>query len=416
MQPTTASVGADAEAATAQAEPVRDTPQSAPNIFLNLSPVGSRRTLRLLAVFAIVLQISVLVYSGCASYWLKFGKDVKVISYGDTATGNAKVIPYGYPLTAVGTVLLVIGMLICSHVVEQSTVEQTWDIKPNPVGPEGTLGPRILWLQRGGYINDQNFSSFCILGRGACDSIMTSRRREVFEEDSTLFIWCYSRFRRLLDRNWGGPNTPAGAEEYLKFLVIAGTATSTVGFVIQFIGLRSMHWSSSVAQLAATVIMISIRAAVRLRFASPPPTQRIPEGHELDWLATRIGDDPEPLWTSLDNPKQNGSLPEPPSGILDDKCWNWSVVTGVERDKFASLDESQFDSGLNDVVRIRKRLGKLSNWTGPASKFAISVARSVEAVMNTIFSRKEYPELRTLEWSVYGRRGNGKPGKINLSV
>ena len=58
---------------------------------------------------------------------------------------------------------------------------------------------------------------------------------------------------------------------------------------------------------------------------------------------------------------------------------------------------SQLDSGFNDVVRIRKRLGKLSNWTGPVSRFALSVARSVEAVMNTIFSQKEYPELKTLE-------------------
>ena len=56
---------------------------------------------------------------------------------------------HGYPLTALGASLLVVGMLICSHVVEKSTVEETWDINPPPTDLEDTLGHRILWLQRG---------------------------------------------------------------------------------------------------------------------------------------------------------------------------------------------------------------------------------------------------------------------------
>lgn len=307
-------------------------------------------------------------------------------------------------------------MLICSRVVEQSTVEQTWDIEDRSKGRKGTLGPRILWLQRGGYINDQNFSSFCIFGHGARDSILTSRRREDFGEDSTLLIWLYSRMRRALNRNREGSNTSAGSEKYLEFLVVTGTLTSIFGFIIQFIGLRSMHWSASIAQLAATVIMILIRALVRLRIANRAPTQRIPDGHELDWLATRIGGDPDPLWTSIEEHRQNGYPRGARGDILDDKCWNWTMATGVGIDKFASLDASQFDSGPNDVIKIRRRLGKLSNWTGPVSKFAVAVARSIEAVMNTIFTQKEYPELETVAWSVYGHRGSGKPGKINLHV
>lgn len=294
-------------------------------------------------------------------------------------------------------------------------MEQTWDIKPGLQSPESTLGPRILWLQRGGYINDQNFASYCIFGHGARDSIMTSWRRDVFEEHSTLLMRFYSLLLRLLNRNWEGPNTSAGSEKYLEFLVLTGTITSIAGFIIQFIGIRSMNWTVSVAQLTATLIMIVVRAWVRLGIANPPPTQRIPEGHELDWLATRIGDDPELLWAPLGTPKA-GYQQESPSGILDEKCWNWSVVTGVGRDKFASVATSQLDSGPNDVVRIRKRLGELSNWAGPVSRFAISASKSIEAVMNTIFTQKEYPKLKILTWSVYGHRGGSKLGKINLNV
>ena len=247
------------EAPTQRGEPTGDTAKSAPNIFLSLYPTGSRRFLHFLAGFAILLQLGVLVFSGFISYWFKFTKDNKIVSH-------------GYPLTALGASLLVVGMLICSHVVEKSTVEETWDINPPPTDLEDTLGHRILWLQRGDYINDQRFSSFCIFGHGARNSILTSRRRDTFAEDSTSFRQLYSRFRRLFNRNWGGSKASAGSEGYLEFLVYTGTLTSISGFAIQFIGLRSMHWSAAIAQLVATAAMILIRAVVRLGIAKPPDT------------------------------------------------------------------------------------------------------------------------------------------------
>ena len=50
-----------------------------------------------------------------------------------------------------------------------------------------------------------------------------------------------------------------------------------------------MHWSASVAQLPATLVMAAVRAYVRRGMAMCPHSQKTPRGHELDWLATRIG-------------------------------------------------------------------------------------------------------------------------------
>jgi hypothetical protein len=197
-----------------------------------------------------VVQLSVLALSAVVAYQMKLGK-------------NGRIVGYGYPLTATGTVVLVVGMLICSHVVDQCTVEDVWkfhhvdgepsggkdlnlkDIR-NGYGKIETLGPRLLWLQRGDCIGDQHFSSFGIFGSGARDSILTSRRG-----DSCAVNFQHAGFSgcchplRLLKLN-------LKSSEYLQILVVLGTLASVCGFIIQFVGLRSMHWSASIAQLVAT--------------------------------------------------------------------------------------------------------------------------------------------------------------------
>ena len=393
----------ETEKATPPTELFENTTRGTPNIALNYYHTMWRSTLLSLVRLIIGLQLAVFVYSGFNTYWLVLGK-------------KGQRVFYGCLLMDAGMALLVIGVLVCSHAVEQHIAEQAWDIEATPMNQKVTLGPQILRLQRGGYIKNQRFPSLGIFGQGTGNSILTSWQGEVCKEDSTLLMRLYSCLLQLVNLNLERPGTSARSRRLLECMVLIGALTGTFGFVTRFTGLQSMNWLALIAQLAMTVVAIFIGALVHLGTTNTAPTHQIPAGHELDWLATRLGGNPKPLWTSLGNPKQNSHQQQVLAGIQDCQCWNWSVVTGVERDKFASLDESQFDGGLNDVFRIRKRLGKLSNWTGPASKSAISVARSVEAVMNTIFSQKEYPQLKTLEWFVYGHRGSSKLGKINLSA
>lgn len=71
-------------------------------------------------------------------------------------------------------------------------------------------------------------------------------------------------------------------------------------FIVQFIGLRGMHWSASAAQFGATGVM-TIKAFVRRDLAKSPKSQSLLSGHELDWLAMTAVDCANAPW--LDHSK-----------------------------------------------------------------------------------------------------------------
>jgi len=81
-------------------------------------------------------------YSGLATYHptLKFRKDDKPIEND------------AYPCTAVGTIVLVFGMLLCSYVVESSTDENRYEATDE-------WKTRIVWLQQTKTVSDKVFKS-----------------------------------------------------------------------------------------------------------------------------------------------------------------------------------------------------------------------------------------------------------------
>jgi hypothetical protein len=108
----------------------KDLPKSlsskeAPNISLNLHGGSKFEDLYTVAACGIVLQFGVLIFSGLAVYYpgwnLRFPKNGRSIQ------------SYAYPLMAAGTVVLVIGMIICSAVIEQSTTEEKWVVSGRPL-------------------------------------------------------------------------------------------------------------------------------------------------------------------------------------------------------------------------------------------------------------------------------------------
>lgn len=105
-------------------------------------------------------------------------------------------------------------------------------------------GFRLVWLQRGGTINDQTFDSYAIFAAGERHSVLTSR---LHLQDSRDFS-SPSDQKRLLP---------------MQTLIIAGTFIGIVGFIAQFTGLRGMHWSASISQLVGIFLMSIVRAAVR---------------------------------------------------------------------------------------------------------------------------------------------------------
>jgi hypothetical protein len=97
----------------------------------------------LIAVFGIILQLGVLAFSACITYVPPFIP----LKDGNPAPAHA------HPCTAAGTLLLVVGVLICSHIVENSTEEATYFLG-------ASRKARVVWLQRSGTVIDQAFESF----------------------------------------------------------------------------------------------------------------------------------------------------------------------------------------------------------------------------------------------------------------
>ncbi|KAI9862248.1 MAG: hypothetical protein M1813_004723 [Trichoglossum hirsutum] len=209
-----------------------------PNMALNIiGKRSSNRELLAVAVFGTIIQAAVVVLAGLETYihpWnLGFKKNGRSID------------PYAFPLMVIGTSLLVLGMIMCSHIIEASSTEAKWGTTP---------GTRLAWVQKGDTINDQKFESFAFFSQDG-HQLRKSIRDTKHDRESQVLI---------------------------------AAATSLVGFVVQFCSLRFLHWSITICQLTAIAIMTGLRAVVRRNLAHEPDAKRIPDGFELDWISKEL--------------------------------------------------------------------------------------------------------------------------------
>lgn len=332
---------------------VRNRTADAPNIALNSQNQSGRGELHYVAVIGSILQLGVLVYFGLATYYpkLKFRKD------------GHPVAGYAFPCTAAGTLVLMAGMLICAHGVESSTKER--------YRPGQGRKTRLVWVQKAKTVSDQLLGSFAVFATDEQTVITTSHR--------------------------GGKENKAAI---LEPKTVIGTIVSLCGFVVQFIGLRGMDWSASVAQLGAVLVMTSLRAWVRRGLAKQPECQELSAGFELDWLATTLGEPAQAAWLNPSKVEKEGEA---------SPCTDWAIVTGRDRATYGPLrqtgtrkngthDEHEQTSERDDlhkssrvlrVMMIRRDLGELADWRGPACAEAIALVRSIEVVMEAFLDNLE---------------------------
>ncbi|KAJ5363046.1 hypothetical protein N7541_003890 [Penicillium brevicompactum] len=225
-------------------------PTFAPNLSLN---IGIKKqpdyVFKLIAAGGLSLQAGVLAFAGFATYYLKWGNDDKPPE------------PYACPLMIIGTFLVCGGMYHCAFLIGQSTRKDIWTRKKNHADISS-----MYWVQPGDQIvGDQTFDAFCYTDRGnPLQTYMTSKR-DMGSNEPRLGIW-----------------------------IAIGTTIS--GFILQFTGLRGIHSAVIIAQLGAIIIMSIARAALRMQRLEPSDNSfaGFPDevlGHELDWLAMRIGRD-----------------------------------------------------------------------------------------------------------------------------
>ncbi|KAL8399273.1 hypothetical protein RB596_007914 [Gaeumannomyces avenae] len=359
QDPETAPLGPSAPTPQKVRAVIRNTEAHTPNLTLNVHNQVGRGELYIVAACGTVLQLGVLVYSGLATYLLMFPKD-----------GNP-VAEYAFPCTAAGALLLVVGILVCSHVVESATSETRYR-------PKDGMEARVVWLQRSGTVNDQSFEPFAIFPRKPQPIITTSHRANLQKQGQSAIASILSALSVGISGMVG-----TTVEE---LVTVVAVFVSVSGFILQFTGLRAMHWSASVTQLGATALMTILRAWVRRNLAENPKALSLVPGHELDWLAMTLGGkNSDAPW--LRPPKDDGQWDKRSRPWADNGHWDWRIAAVEDP---AGIDPTQSKgsgpwSNAHRVMEIRRDLGELADWHGPASTEAISLARAIEETMDALF-------------------------------
>ncbi|RPA81717.1 ankyrin [Ascobolus immersus RN42] len=438
--PAQSTVPHDIEARTVPGNTETHIGAIAPNLFLNLRSRMSnwrRWEQRAFLILGVALQAGVLAFTGPTTYHpkLKF----KFMKEGDPVESQA------YPLTAVGTVLLVLGMWVCSFVVESSTREDVWEVRETGSIPSSCLPPqptkpfRVFWLQQSGSVTDQQFDSYAIIARQQRTSLLTSRLRSTLRPSVTPTRVLPQSGKRKTQNAVHIENTtmqhhypcrsaklvrPSGT---LQIITTLGSIISTVGFVLQFTGFRSSHFSAAIAQLITTAIMIVVRAYLRRGLALTPAAYRVPDGFEMEWMATRLAFEAEKMWSpdpelsyymrikslfsTVTHPAGNSNgctslAADCNCNIFDGTCWNWGVHSGHDTSffEFHSLSPGLLTSGCQRAVKCRERIGRLSRWNTPVSDAAISLSTAIDTIMNTLFADEKHTDMA---WTMRGFRTPG---------
>lgn len=361
----------------------REKRGGAPNVTLNLHK-QAREEVYAAAVLGIILQASILMYAGFATYYptLKFPKEEK-----------NPVASYSFPCMATGTAALVLGLMLCGHVVESSTQEKTTRIKK-------VYEARHIWLQRKARVGDQVFGSFAVFSDDAQSETVTSQRRTNYEPSilDKLIITTPALLFKYINKNTG----KSGAKDHdhnalLESKATIGTLISVAGFIVQFVGLRGVHWSVSIFQLGAVLIMTLVRVFIRRVYARPPLCVPLAPGFELDWFAISLMDrDPAPWLRDTKDTETDKS---------EDTCpcdKGWCILNNSPQG--ASLHfatDSLPRSRAHDAMVIRKRLGEVAGWRSLVYAEAAALKRAIELTADALLteSRFDLPNIRLI-WSI----------------
>ncbi|KAJ3534758.1 hypothetical protein NM208_g7414 [Fusarium decemcellulare] len=333
---------------------VHNQREASPNISLNCHGQICRGELYLVAICATLLQSAVLVYSGFVACQLTAPEDEDVVK------------GYAFPCTFIGMLLLVSGLLICGHVVESSTEEDRY------CPAQGTEA-RLVWLQQPKTVSDQVFDSYAIFPRHARSIITTSIRKDKAKVANSA---------NSQDERDKPPDKNQRLSMVLETKALIGVIISLCGFIVQFVGLRAMHWSVSVAQLGAILTMAALRALVRRGLAMPPDDKLLDPGFELEWFSL----------TQIDFDKIWWPCPEA-DAKKSETSGDWRVMTAGSSDMHSPLwreakgprpEHPKPRSKAHQAMIIRKELGQFVTWPAVASIEAAALARAIEITMDAL--------------------------------
>ncbi|KAF1958101.1 hypothetical protein CC80DRAFT_383924, partial [Byssothecium circinans] len=227
-----------------------------PNLSLN---IGIRATpqwvLILVAIFGSLVQLSFFGYATVITFYRP-----------DLYCGGKKPETWAFVLAVLGTATVVSGMILCAFLVERKSRERRFADDGHVSAKDTKVDITMYWLQPGNQrAGDQQFNAFS--HNNVKHTYITS--------------WKTDRGRDQLDLH------------YVNLILVLALLSSVAGFILQFTGLRGLHGSVALYQIAATLLMSIVRALLGLRRLDPSDNNLRTfgtkvEGHELDWQAMDI--------------------------------------------------------------------------------------------------------------------------------
>ncbi|KAK2773597.1 ankyrin repeat domain-containing protein 28 [Colletotrichum kahawae] len=304
------------------------------------------------AILGFVLQAGVLIFAGIATYLLRLEKE------------GAQPPSYACPMSIIGTAMVCGGMFLCAFLVGESTEERIYARRRDS---ESSRRSTIYWLQPPQVLGDQTFESFCYVVEGHGGSL--SEYVSSWKKDNTTASW----------------------------YVWLAVSITVVGFVLQFVGFRGTHSAISMAQLGATLIMTVARAALRTQrldtkenmFTHLGDLKYHIKGHELDWLAIRMGS------TQLKNRPQ-ASRKTDSTKIADFERLSWSfhgmAELGEKNEKIKKglCNRTLSRNFANDMVSVRDM----------AEKLALAIESVADVFFSTATMKKSWLRADVLSWAV----------------
>ncbi|XPS75928.1 hypothetical protein M3J09_007992 [Ascochyta lentis] len=283
-----------------------------PNLQLGLSsdqfqqnfPTGGQEAF-IAAVIAVLLQCSLIAIATVTVYHTRTRRAIA-----------SEPQLYGYPCYLTGSVLLSVGIAICSLAVERSTVECNWTIYPcnhqndetkltealsdelnvaqdkheslsGELEKNGKNHPRLLWLQQSQEVNDQSFDGYAILA-GPKHHLVTSSRIEDTGVDYSTGGTVVVKDRRQGDNGPDYVEHKHWSIETWEYITVGAAMAAGIGFIMQFMGLRGLTYPCSIAQLVAILLMAFVRAVIRRRLGREPSYCPAFARFEIDFLTTRM--------------------------------------------------------------------------------------------------------------------------------
>lgn len=354
----------------------RDMGLFAPNLSLN---VGIKRqppaVFWAVAILGLLLQSTVLAFAVVVTYFLRWEKD------------KSQPASYACPLTILGTILVCGGIFLCAFLVGQSTEEQRFyrnrgTKAGQAAGTKNRTQSCIYWVQPGRQVlGDQVFDAFCCSdSKNPLQEYIASwkKRSQSWSKNAELAVW-------------------------------AAVAITVTGFILQFIGLRGIHSAVSMFQLGAIMIMSAFRAALRMQRLKPEDNyfRSCPDeivGHELDWLALRIGrEGVQKDESSVSSPTSRSTSSAGYSTPTTDSHYFWKYTGLPKAGSRITLDPpnvSVLPCAAGRLLAYRSRLAQLTQ-SSPTQTKAVTSATSLEPGMVTV--RQEAQRLRLAVESVINK-------------